>query len=44
MSKACAFCGTTLEDDEIYCPECGANMEEKESVSQSESYYADDDD
>ena len=38
--KECKNCKTMLEDDEIFCHECGAKQEIKEVVSQAEEQVA----
>ena len=39
MSKVCNHCGTMLADDEKFCPNCGAKVEEvKEVVKEAEVY------
>ncbi|MBI1969544.1 zinc-ribbon domain-containing protein [Candidatus Woesearchaeota archaeon] len=31
MPKECLMCGTSLEAEDTYCPECGVDLEETES-------------
>lgn len=32
MSKKCIFCGSLLEDNDLYCSECGQKQEESVAV------------